>query len=117
MTITFKLDYMIEKALRSKESDARRTLQALAGVRLSAAEAREVMPRIQKHKWYMSERLGRDVGLKVAAIDYFDNIHERRSAQSHTGTLKQKLTGLGKELGTLYLAHQSWKAHDGVFQQ
>ncbi len=112
MTITFRSDYMFEKRLKTEETDARRTLRALAGVRLSAREAREAMPSIQKHKWYLSERMGRDVGLKVAAIDYFENIHRPSAAG---GTLTQRLVETAEELGTLYLAHQSWKAHDGLF--
>jgi hypothetical protein len=118
MTITFKLDYLTEKAIQPREKDVRRTLQELAGVKLSAREAREVMPRIQNHKWYVSERMGRDVGLRVAAIDYFDNIYEpRASVRARSGTLKEKLKHLAKDLGAIYLAHQSWKAHDGVFHQ
>jgi len=112
MTITFKLDYLIEKAIQHKERDARRTLRELAGVRLSAREAREVMPSIQKHKWYISERVGRDVGLRVAAIDYFDNIYKPRVA---SGTFAQRLKNVAKDLGALYLAHQSWKAQDALF--
>ena len=117
MTITFKLDYLIEKAIQPREADARRTLQELAGVKLSAREAREIMPRIQNHKWYISERVGRDVGLRVAAIDYFDNIHKPQSAvRARSGMLKQKLKHLAKDWGAIYLSHQSWKAHDGLFQ-
>jgi hypothetical protein len=116
MTITFKLDYLTEKAIQHREKDVRRTLQEMAGVKLSAREAREIMPRIQNHKWYISERMGRDVGLRVAAIDYFDNIYEPRARmRARSGTLKQKLKHLAKDLGAVYLAHQSWKAHDGLF--
>ena len=56
----------------------RRSLRELAGVRLSASEASDVWPRVLEHKWYMGERLGRDVGLRVAAVDYFENIHRPR---------------------------------------
>lgn len=116
MTITFKLDYLIEKAIQRKEMDARRILQELAGVKLSAREAREAMPSIQNHKWYISERMGRDVGLKVAAIDYFDNIYKPRASQrSGSLPLTQRLKNAAKGLGALYLAHQSWKAHEDVF--
>jgi hypothetical protein len=53
---------------------------------------------VLEHKWFVSERLGRDVGLRVAALDYFENVrlprHTRvghkaqsrvlgRAAQSH----------------------------------
>ena len=57
----------------------RRSLRKLAGVRLSESEARAVWPRVLEHKWYLGERLGRDVGLRVAAADYFENIEPRRT--------------------------------------
>ena len=49
-------------------------LRALTGVTLGVLEARGLWPRIIEHKWFLSERLGRDVGLRVAAIDYLENI-------------------------------------------
>ena len=49
-------------------------LKSAAGPGLTPAEAREVWPQVLEHKWYMSERLGRDVGLRVAAVDYFTNV-------------------------------------------
>ena len=56
-----------------------RSLRRLAGVKLSAGEASAVWPRVLEHKWYLGERLGRDVGLRVAAADYFENIHPPRT--------------------------------------
>lgn len=29
---------------------------------------------IERHKWFLSERLGRDTGMEVAAVDYFENV-------------------------------------------
>ena len=49
-------------------------LRAMTGRMLDAEAARDAWPRILEHKWYLSERLGRDVGLRVAATDYLDNI-------------------------------------------
>ncbi|HEX8145680.1 MAG TPA: DUF4032 domain-containing protein [Pyrinomonadaceae bacterium] len=66
----------------------RRSLRQLAGVELSASEARAVWPSVLEHKWYLGERLGRDVGLRVAAVDYFENIHpapRRTPAGAHGG--------------------------------
>ncbi|HWT03958.1 MAG TPA: DUF4032 domain-containing protein [Pyrinomonadaceae bacterium] len=51
-----------------------RELNSAAGVGLSSVEASEVWPQVLEHKWYMSERLGRDVGLRAAAVDYFTNV-------------------------------------------
>ncbi len=90
MPIPFKLDYVIEKTLAG-ESSARRTLKALTGVKLSAGEARRIWPRILEHKWYISERLGRDVGLRVAAVDYLENIRPRREGRTAKGTLPPRL--------------------------
>ena len=76
MPIPFKLDYVIERTRIEVERAAQRRAlrRALAGVRVSAREAQAVWPRILEHKWYVSERLGRDVGLRVAAVDYFENV-------------------------------------------
>ncbi len=36
-------------------------------------KARTLFPKIQKHKWLLSEKLNRDVGYKVATLDYLEN--------------------------------------------
>ncbi len=70
----------------------RRSLRQLAGVELSSSEARAVWPSVLEHKWYLGERLGRDVGLRVAAVDYFENIHPApRRARAHSGGLPPRL--------------------------
>ena len=73
MPIPFKLDHIIER-LGAARVNERAELKRLAGVRLSTFEARDRWPRMLEHKWYLSERLGRDVGMRVAAVDYFENI-------------------------------------------
>ena len=60
----------------------RRSLKELAGVKLSASEASDVWPQVLEHKWYLGERLGRDVGLRVAAVDYFENVRRTRTGAS-----------------------------------
>lgn len=70
-----------EPGARAFARDARslrRSLKELAGVRLSASEARDAWPRVLEHKWYLGERLGRDVGMRVAAVDYFENVQRPR---------------------------------------
>ena len=80
--IPFRLDYVIERVLRSQPCEEQRLLKELAGVRLTPAEARAEWPRVLEHKWFLSERLGRDAGLRVAALDYFENVRLPR----HTRT-------------------------------
>lgn len=83
--IPFKLDYVIEKTREGETGDEQKVLKELAGVRLSSAEARAEWPRVLEHKWFVSERLGRDVGLRVAALDYFENVRlPRHTRTSHS---------------------------------
>ena len=115
MTIPFTLDQIIEKSVQPRMTDPQRTLKALAGVSLNAEEARAVLPLIREHKWFVSERLGRDVGWRVAAIDFFEHVHEARAARRASDLRAGALTRLARRAAELFLAHQSWKAHDGVF--
>lgn len=83
--IPFRLDYVIEATLACGAVGEQKVLKELAGVRLSAAEARDEWKRVLEHKWFVSERLGRDVGLRVAALDYFENVRlPRHTRTSHS---------------------------------
>ncbi|MGH9969745.1 MAG: DUF4032 domain-containing protein [Pyrinomonadaceae bacterium] len=89
--IPFRLDHVIERMLRAtnpaRGRRERRMIKELTGVRLPEANAREVWSSILEHKWYLGERLNRDVGLRTAAIDYLENIAPPpvvRRTQRHT---------------------------------
>ncbi|HZT57572.1 MAG TPA: DUF4032 domain-containing protein [Pyrinomonadaceae bacterium] len=88
--IPFKLEHVIERTLRAEPCEEQKLLREIARVKISQAEARAEWPRVLEHKWLVSERVGRDVGLRVAAIDYFENVrlprHERTS-KSHAPLL------------------------------
>jgi hypothetical protein len=77
MSIPFRLDYVIEKTLSETAGSEQRVLKALAGVKLSRTEARAQWTRVLEHKWILSERLGRDVELRVAIIDYLKTFIRR----------------------------------------
>lgn len=77
MPIQHKLEYVIDQ-LAGAGAAERRELKALAGVKLTPAGALAAWPRVLDHKWYMSERMGRDVGMRVAAVDYFENVEPVR---------------------------------------
>ena len=82
--IPFRLDYVIEKTSVEGACEEQEVLKELAGARLRPAEARAEWPRVLEHKWFVSERLGRDIGLRVAAIDYFENVRlPRHTRTSH----------------------------------
>jgi len=90
MPIPFKLDYVIEKMGNDVQRE-RSTIKRLTGVKLGAREAQAIWPRILEHKWYISERLGRDIGLRVAAIDYFENIYVVPSVYKRSASLPPRL--------------------------
>ena len=46
----------------------------LAGIRYSEAEAKLVWVNLLSHKWEMSQKMGRNVGIRVAALDFFSNV-------------------------------------------
>ena len=115
MKITFGLDYLNEPASERKLVEAEDLFQALSGTGLSHKQLNEVLPYIQNHKWYVSERLGRDVGLRVAAVDFIENFYRPAEEDSRSQAISQYLIGLAKKAADLYLAHLCWQAHDGVF--
>lgn len=77
MPISMRLEHVIEELRRDKAAVERRMLRKIAGVDVSTDEARDLWPKLLDHKWYMSERMGRDVGLRVAAIDFFEHVEPR----------------------------------------
>lgn len=83
--IFYTLDYVIEKTLKQNLSAGQTFLKKVTGKKFSKEEADYLWTRINDHKWYISEKLQRNVGLNVAAIDFFENIY-----QSETGLIKSK---------------------------
>lgn len=68
--------YFYKHVLKETLTAEQRFLKKLTREDFSAKEAAYLWGRICDHKWYISEKLGRDVGLTVAAIDYLENIYE-----------------------------------------
>lgn len=54
-------------------NECREWLVQLGGNQLESKRFDDLARRIQEHKWYLSEKLGRDVGCKVAALDLVEN--------------------------------------------
>ncbi|HLM56298.1 MAG TPA: DUF4032 domain-containing protein [Pyrinomonadaceae bacterium] len=91
---TPSLSYLVKEAVVRYSNSRRREVRRLTGLKLSEREARAAWPRVLEHKWYLSERLGRDVGVRVAAVDYFDNIEPPRTRaprRASLGSLPPKL--------------------------
>jgi hypothetical protein len=73
---TSALNFTIVSSPKTKFSDAQVLLREFTGKQFSRNEAESVWANIANHKWNMSEKLGRDVGLRVAAIDFIENIYQ-----------------------------------------
>ncbi len=91
MSMSFKLEHVIEKVLSNYQHDPKRFLRKLAGVKLSTAYAEDVWPQVLEHKWYLSERLGRDVGFRVAAVDFFENVYPPAWSRGNPDALPPRL--------------------------
>ena len=67
--------YVFTQVLKENLTAEQKFLKGLAREDFSKAEAAYLWARINDHKWYVSEKLGRDIGVTVAAVDFFENIH------------------------------------------
>jgi len=67
------------------------------GQKVEPKTAAELWPKIIQHKWVLSEKLGRDVGIKVACLDFIDNI-EPLHQDLHDAQRIQLLKALGAQI-------------------
>lgn len=72
----YQLDYVVEKVRQNRPTAEQKLLKQLVGQDFTKEEAKFVWEKIGDHKWYIGERLKRDVGLKVAAVDYVENFYD-----------------------------------------
>src|SRR5271157_6626462 len=73
------------------------------GARLEPEAAAELWPRILQHKWLMSEKLRRDVGLRVACIDFLENIE-----QANEEYMAYKRRDILNEMGAQTIRKEIW---------
>ncbi|MDQ7784155.1 MAG: AAA family ATPase [Desulfomonilaceae bacterium] len=76
----------------------------MSGHRLDPEIAHDLWEKILQHKWVLSERLGRDVGIKVSCVDYIENVesikHELEEAEA---------VRLLKEMGATMVDPSVWE--------
>ena len=89
---TSTLNFTIVSSPKTKFSDAQILLQEWTGKKFSRNEADSIWAKIANHKWTVSEKLGRDIGFRVATIDFIENFY-----QPETG-VKQAENSTGKEM-------------------
>lgn len=74
MMVANTSDQAVERRVVEVDELERRILESAAGVRLDREEAERLYASVLEHKWYLGERLERDVGLRVAAVDFFEHV-------------------------------------------
>mgnify|MGYP000945609527 CR=1 FL=1 len=74
-----------------------------AGQKFEPELASEYWMKILQHKWILSEKLGRDVGFKVACVDFIENTE---SIQQEL--MKEQTVNLLKELGAEVVDRSIW---------
>ena len=74
--IFYQLDYVVDEVLKGLPTREQVFLKQYLSRDFPKKEAEYLWERIVDHKWYIGERLKRDVGFRVAAIDYVENFYE-----------------------------------------
>ncbi len=94
-----RINYAIESTLEAQPNLEQKFLIEFTGRKFPAADAITLWRKVIEHKWYVSERLQRDIGLKVAAVDYLENIYQPNAAErKEKVTLKSAITKLVRRL-------------------
>lgn len=75
----------------------------ISGAKLEPASAADLWPKILQHKWLMSEKLHRDVGLRTACIDFLENME-----QALTEYLDYKRKDILADMGAQRLGREIW---------
>ena len=75
VTPTREVQYVVDKILGEKKAEFYGNLiYNLTAETFAEEQARELWQGILHHKYIISEKLGRNVGVRVAALDYLENI-------------------------------------------
>lgn len=88
----YKIDYAIGKIFTTEPRQERILIRKYTGAKLSEREAIRLWDLIVDHKWFLSERLSRDVGIHTAAVDYVENFYRPAPVESWTAQLTDAWT-------------------------
>lgn len=75
----------------------------ISGQKIDPELSADLWRKIQQHKWVLSEKIGRDVGLKVAGVDFIENILAVDNALHDDQQIK-----LLKRMGAQILDKTAW---------
>jgi SpoVK/Ycf46/Vps4 family AAA+-type ATPase len=91
-----------QQALLSPE-ECRKTIIELSGEEYELDLAADLWPMVLNHKWLLSEKLYRDVGLRTACIDFLENMEQ---APIEYATHKQQ--SILNEMGAQIMSKEMW---------
>jgi SpoVK/Ycf46/Vps4 family AAA+-type ATPase len=75
----------------------------ISGEKFAPEIAANLWPKILQHKWLLSEKLHRDVGLRTACIDYIDNME-----QAHKEFMTYQRKDILAEMGAQTIGREVW---------
>ena len=75
----------------------------ISGEKFAPEIAADLWIKILQHKWLLSEKLRRDVGLRTACIDYIDNME-----QAHKEFMSYQRRDLLAEMGAQTIGREMW---------
>ena len=96
--IFYQLDYVVDEVLKNIPTEEQVLLKKYLNADFPKKEAKYLWERIVDHKWYVGERLKRDIGFRVAAVDYIENFY---APDSIFGSESNKSGFFGKVLRPL----------------
>jgi transitional endoplasmic reticulum ATPase len=79
------------------------TIFEISGTKFDPDIAADLWPKVLQHKWLLSEKLGRDVGLRIACIDFLENMD-----QAIKEYMDYKRKDILAELGAQIISKEIW---------
>ncbi|MFT3746010.1 MAG: hypothetical protein QM785_17200 [Pyrinomonadaceae bacterium] len=104
---SYNLQFASDTPIDQVPGMGRSLLQVYTGSRISEMEADRLLRRIADHKWHISEKLNRDVGFHVAAIDYVENFYQPQPVESPLWTFLRNTGEAIKTAFTKYFTARS----------
>jgi len=75
----------------------------ISGAKIDPESATDLWSKIMQHKWLLSEKVGRDIGLRTACIDLLENMEQAR--QEYINHIE---TDVLKEMGAQLISREVW---------
>jgi len=79
------------------------TIFEISGTKFDPYIAADLWPKVLQHKWLLSEKLGRDVGLRTACIDFLENMD-----QAIKEYMDYKRKDILSEMGAQIIRREIW---------